>query len=648
MRIRSVRVTNFRSIKDSGEVMVGDVSCLVGKNESGKTNFLQALVRQNPAPGQPSGFDLDDDYPRQELGPVAERLKDPEAARPLAVAVTYELSEEEWGALVAEFGEGTIKLDADRNVVISRDYSNERTLDFDVDESAAVAHLVKQHELPFSGAPVETLSALVTRLNNEDVISGYGTARTVAYELSTTGLWEAVASRIDAIEPTYLYFDEYASLPGEGNVRELLERRQSGNSDLTAAQRTFLALVDEARIDLDVLATHEYKVIRNRLESASINISKELYRFWSQNQNSRIDFDHTYEHRLGAGVPSRDDLILKLLVEDTRYGVSVPVDQRSHGFVWFFSFLVNFSQIREHDRDRSLVLLLDEPGTALHGLAQRDFLRMLDERLADYQVLYTTHQPFLVDPDRLDRARPVVDDGDSGTKISNNPYKVDRDTLFPLQAALGYEIGQTLFVAPNVLLVEGTSDLIYLSLLSRAAERSGASGLDPRWTITPVGGIDKMDTFIRLFGANQLNTCVLVDVSGRQTRIDRLVKDGDLDAGQVIRVTDVVSAEKGDIEDLFAEGFYLSLLHGLAAEDPQRAIYAAVQKTNLPPKADEPRITRRIDDVLATFNQAEGLDHLAPALYFERHQDELLHKVDKTTVERAAKLFGLINAQLRK
>ena len=43
----------------------------------------------------------------------------------------------------------------------------------------------------------------------------------------------------------------------------------------------------------------------------------------------------------------------------------------------------------------------------------------------------------------------------------------------PLQAALGYDLAQTLFVAPDNLLVEGSADLIYLQILSAACE-SGA------------------------------------------------------------------------------------------------------------------------------------------------------------------------------
>jgi hypothetical protein len=270
-------------------------------------------------------------------------------------------------------------------------------------------------------------------------------------------------------------------------------------------------------------------------------------------------------------------------VEDKRHGVSVPIDRRSNGFVWFFSFLVSFSQIRKRYPNRPLVLLLDEPGTALHGLAQRDFLKVLEEPLADHQILYTTHQPFLVDPDRLDRARPVVDVDDAGTKVYEHAYRVDRDTLFPLEAALGYEIGQTLFVAPNVLLVEGTSDLIYLQLLSRACEAAGKDGLDRRWTITPVGGVDKMDTFVRLFKGQQLNICAVIDATDNKlTKVEKLVRDGDLQPGELIKVAGIVGADQADMEDVMSPDFYLKLVQGVGREDSIRAIYGIVSADRLP------------------------------------------------------------------
>lgn len=643
MKLQNFRITNFRSIEDSGDVPVERVACFVGKNESGKTNCLQALVRVNPAPGQPDVFDINDDYPRKGLGDIEHEIKKTGFEYPEVVKVTYVLDEEEVATLAATFGQDAVELDDDPCVTVTVDYARHRTWNVTVNEAAAVTHLIAKSGANLGAAKPKSIIKLLEMADTGNHSELADVAATIR-GWRDQSLTKAVIDVLRGFEPLYVYFDDYARMAGEGNVRELLTQRNAGAS-MQAPEGTFLALIDEARIDLDDLSNHDYNALRNRLESASIRISEELYTYWSQNQTSSIDFDHTYEPTPG-NPEGRGDLILKVRVKDNRHGVSVPVDRSSNGFVWFFSFLVNFSQIRQEYPGRTLVLLLDEPGTALHGLAQRDFLKVLDDRLADHQILYTTHQPFLVDPDRLDRARPVVDVDPGGTKVRPHAYNVDRDTLFPLQAALGYEIGQTLFVAPNVLLVEGTSDLVYLQLLSRACETAGHAGLDRRWTITPVGGVDKMDTFVRLFRGQQLNICAVIDVTdGKLAKVEKLVRDGDLQADQVIKISDVLGVERADMEDLMSEDFYLRLVQGVGTEDSSRAIYGVVQKDRLPEIAEESRITRRIDTVLEGFNQGR-LDHLPPALYFERHQEKLLKELDTETIQRAAKLFETANSQL--
>ncbi|MGH7005286.1 MAG: AAA family ATPase, partial [Alphaproteobacteria bacterium] len=48
MKFARAEISNFQSVRDSGSFTLGDVTCLVGKNESGKTALLQALYRLNP------------------------------------------------------------------------------------------------------------------------------------------------------------------------------------------------------------------------------------------------------------------------------------------------------------------------------------------------------------------------------------------------------------------------------------------------------------------------------------------------------------------------------------------------------------------------------------------------------------------------
>jgi hypothetical protein len=654
MELHTIQVTNFRSIKDSGVVPIDDIICLVGKNESGKTNLLQALVRMNPAPGQPRLFDVNDDYPRAEASTMEHKLADKTFPRPVAVTVEYRLDDGDIAAVATKLGDGVFNPQGNpRTVKVTIDYDRNKIWSIAADEERAIAKVVA--DTGVEGVPTTTkrIAEFVEMLNrvvgsaageSEEAKAKAQAALDVVAGWRESNLVLAVIDVLSKREPLYIYFDQYATLPASGNVRELLTKRQNDEDSLDNSERTFLSLIDEAQINLERLNTQEYPELRNGLESASIRISDELNEYWSQNERSRIVFDHTYKDVPGEEEGSRRDLILILRVEDTKYHVSTSIARRSTGFVWFFSFMVNFSRIRDEFPDQPLVLLLDEPGTSLHGLAQRDFLKVLDGKLGEHQIAYTTHQPFLVDPDRLDRARPVVEEDDDGTKVRRHAYKVDNDTLFPLQAALGYAIGQTLFVAPNVLLVEGTSDLIYLQLLSRAVERKKKVGLDRRWTITPVGGIDKMDTFARLFKGQQLNIAALVDnVGSRQPKLGKLVEDDVLAEEQIVKVAEFVGLEDADIEDLFGIDFYLRLVHGVPEEHPTKGIYAAIKADGLPPAEDQPRITKRIDAALANFQQQDRLDHVPPALYFERHQGELLDALDNDTIGRSEKLFARIN-----
>ena len=88
-----------------------------------------------------------------------------------------------------------------------------------------------------------------------------------------------------------------------------------------------------------------------------------------------------------------------------------------------------------------------------------DLLTLIDERLApNHQVIYTTHSPFMVEPAvSKEHASSRTRGRTKARKSLTEVFATDRDSLFPLQAALGYDIAQNLFVGPDNLLVEGTS-----------------------------------------------------------------------------------------------------------------------------------------------------------------------------------------------
>ena len=63
MRLTSFRVQNYRSIADSGEILASQITAILGRNESGKSNLLRALCSLNP-PGGRVEYNPIKDFPR--------------------------------------------------------------------------------------------------------------------------------------------------------------------------------------------------------------------------------------------------------------------------------------------------------------------------------------------------------------------------------------------------------------------------------------------------------------------------------------------------------------------------------------------------------------------------------------------------------
>src|SRR5688572_2955388 len=121
MKLKTVRIRMFRNILDSTDVKIQDkVTCLVGKNESGKTAFLQALWRLNPARVKPK-FSVPDQYPA--WSEKRHRLEglDLDSVRPIEAMYVWEAADEQ--VVAAKFGAGVVTEGAE--LQLWRKYNNE-------------------------------------------------------------------------------------------------------------------------------------------------------------------------------------------------------------------------------------------------------------------------------------------------------------------------------------------------------------------------------------------------------------------------------------------------------------------------------------------------------------------------------------------
>lgn len=105
MRLISARVTNYRSVEDSGDIPIDQQVCLVGKNEAGKTAILQAICGLNPHPSTPIEFDKETDYPRRYLTEYDARHPNGEA---VVITTKWTITDDERKQIENELGEGCL------------------------------------------------------------------------------------------------------------------------------------------------------------------------------------------------------------------------------------------------------------------------------------------------------------------------------------------------------------------------------------------------------------------------------------------------------------------------------------------------------------------------------------------------------------
>ena len=633
------------------------VTVFVGMNEAGKTVFLKALHKSADALDEDS-FSPTEDYPRKDLSAYSKMHKTQPA---VAAALTYALDDEEAALVNVKLGLG---LKGGHELEISYRYDNSMIIGFDLDEEPVVKKFAADLSPAAGGAldgcqslrqiPDLLVAAELSEADKERLDS-------LGERLEASPKWKNLSAHdawklLRPSTPKFLYFSDYDMLPGKMNLADLAARVEQAKTDpnhVRPAHRSVLALLRMADVSFaDLAAPGGYEELKAKIESVSITLTDQVLEFWKQNEDLEVEVD--IKGDASDEPPFNNGPNLYLRIKNRRHrGVSTPFDQRSRGFIWFFSFLVWFDSV-QHQIDPSgksvgkkLILLLDEPGLALHALAQADFLRYIDSLARDHQVIYTTHSPFMVHSDRLHQVRLVEDKVKDGTVITENLMGSDPRTIFPLQAALGWTIAQNLFISDRNLLVEGPSELIYLQLASSMLEASGGEGLRDDVTIVPTGGLDNLATFISLLGASGLKLAVLHDYRGApEQRMTGLVREKILPLKSLFNVSQFRDLNRlgedtvaSDVEDLLPIDLYLEYFNLAFAGQIGGAQISA---EDLPP-GDRIvlRIERYLKDKGIKLKASGGFNHYTVASRFASSPPV---SFDSHTLEKFGAMFKSLNA----
>lgn len=669
MQLTSVSVGPFRSINEPQTAEIDpQTTVLVGMNEAGKTVFLKALHKAKDALGKEK-FILTDDYPRKDLTTYKRRHDDdPDTA----VVLTYTLSDHELKQVNARIG---YELEAPFKFTTSHKYDDKFYIEINISEVPTLKKLAKSGGLSEGAASIlenaKSIRTALTSLKEVNLTSEADKQLIEALEARvkvTPSGWNSVVtheafSYLSPLIPKFLYFSDYDLLPGKLNLADLKNRLANAKNDPTSAHKQIepkhqavLALLKMADVDLDDFSTGaSYEDLKSQIEAVSISLTDQVLEFWKQNEDLEVEVDIRTDSSDAAPFNSGPNLYLRIKNKRHR-GVTTPFDQRSRGFIWFFSFLVWFDSVQDQLKPggsptkTNLILLLDEPALALHALAQSDFLRYIDNLAESHQVIYTTHSPFMVHSDRLHQVRVVEDKPKIGTVISDKLSGSDAKTIFPLQAALGWNIAQNLFIAKQSLVVEGISELAILQAMSKAVEDEGGKGLHSGVAIVPAGGLSNIATFISLLGGNGLRFAILHDYSGKSDqKLDSMIQQKLLNQKSVFNFSQFrypsqvgTNTVATDLEDLIDVPTYLGYFNKVFAKQLNGTV---VSETDLP--AGE-RILQRIEKYLNSKSQklrpSGGFNHYAVSSAIATNPPE---KFSKETIDRFKALFESINQALK-
>lgn len=442
MRVTGIKIDNFKSFGDKNNLIrfdSEDTIGLIGKNESGKSNTLLAL----------KDIKFFDNSMRQDLFSKINRLTNKEIK--ISINILFEnkdIKEEYMGLTNRESRIEFFVKDASlytcfdgflKDVICSdtelKNLSNEICNMPATNQAQAniFKDKVKNYDTTF-----------IKFTNYESILSLNENRKNVLNKFK-----ENINQKYDyfkSILPSIIYFENDMVLKNRYSIEDIRK-----NND-TKGLEMLLQAIEYPKNELIELLTTADSAVRKQLE---IKLNKKL-------ENFNIEFNNYYKTNQINLLFDMNNGIINFVVEDDilEDGTSVTnLSERSDGLKWYISmFLQLYSSKKTH---KYSLILLDEPGTSLHVIAQKKLLELLMQK-ADYQIIYTTHSPFMIDVENLQNIRLI--EKTKFTEIKNGLNSRNKETLTPILNAIGSSLNYNFGPQQNKLnlVVEGITDYLYI------------------------------------------------------------------------------------------------------------------------------------------------------------------------------------------
>lgn len=609
MRMTKFRVQNYKNVDDTGWVNCDDLTGFVGKNESGKSAIFRGLSKLNPSDEEQ--YDGLKEFPRRRYTAEFKDYDWPVSS------VEFQLSADE----SQELKEICPTLKNVKSVTCTRYYSWNLEMNFKPSPSLPgisyrryLGLLKKWHAViekatapEGKGEQISKIKQLLLQLLTQEIQSvdeldpddrvGKASVEKVSDAIlgNITEEWQeqkfkriieginqfktdlGVIDQVDQARkwveeslPKFVYFYEYDVIDSAVHFPTFVQQLKQTPS--APRVRTTKCLFEHVGLDVKTVLQLDPTDPKENIETLRKFADERAILMSSASNAMTQKFSEWWEQRRHKFTYKTDGHFFRVWVSDDLDPSEIELDQRSYGMQYFFSFYLVFLE-EAKGAHANAILLLDEPGLHLHGTAQRKIVKFLEKLSEQNQLLYSTHSAFMVDPDHLERVRVVYEDKDGNAQVSEDVWPKDEDSLFPLQAGLGYSLAQTLFYSKRQLVVEGLSDYWLLKAINELLSKNHMRTLREDAVIVPCGGVSKLMPLASMLLGHDIKVAPLLDGDepgrrkGKEAQTRLMLK--------CLFMSDFAKKEEAEIEDLFAEELYLD------------AVYEAYPEIKAPIEFDE-------------------------------------------------------------
>ena len=452
---------NYKSIgTDHNEIIIEpNITAIIGKNESGKSNVLSALSGISFINKMQNVFVENNVNRNSDNGKIAYQITLkalPDESQCLREDTTVTISSESYSAVggIMRYYEENVKeaVNAFYEIVKVNPFkftSNDLTA---FRQRCSQIKIEDNIDVPTTNAALKTFAQWASRVPAEQQAQYKSAIDSVLIK------WQELCN----LFPVMFYRHNDRILQSEYRGDVLKKELENTNSFLYEFVK-YIGFTKEQIL----------QAVSGRTDGSTSNLQDKIQRAIDTKINIPFEAFYTVEKvRLKVRFTTN---ILSFTVS-TDSGSTMTLGERSDGLRWYLNLFIDV--MANELPSRQVVYLFDEPGISLHVNAQKELLKLFaDLASKGNQIVYTTHSPYMLDTANsgIERIRATVKDESGITKIYRTAYHPDiapdaqEDTLTPIIRALGMSISDTFGPAYEKfnVVTEGISDCVYLLCIGK-------------------------------------------------------------------------------------------------------------------------------------------------------------------------------------